>query len=93
MRVQEALRTVMLQRTSSTGALSGNSAEVLYGLLLGETTTFPVGSWAAGFTGGISIRTCEYECCAAAASVRWFAVQLVHHTTCSSVGDQPLADI
>jgi hypothetical protein len=47
----EALRTVMFgSEESSTGALSGNSAEVLYGLLLGETTTFPIGSSAGGFT-------------------------------------------
>jgi hypothetical protein len=47
----EALRTVMFgSEQSSTGALSGNSAEVLYGLLLGETSTFPIGSSAGGFT-------------------------------------------
>jgi hypothetical protein len=47
----EALRTVMFgSEASDTGALSGNSAEVLYGLLLGETTTFPMGSSAGGFT-------------------------------------------
>ena len=47
----EALRTVMFgSEASSTGALSENSAAVLYGLLLGETTTFPIGSSAGGFT-------------------------------------------
>jgi hypothetical protein len=47
----EALRTVMFgSAESSTGALSENSAGVLYGLLLGETTTFPIGSSAGGFT-------------------------------------------
>ena len=35
---------------SATGALSENSASVLYGLLLGETTTFPTGTSAGGLT-------------------------------------------
>jgi hypothetical protein len=47
----EALRNVMFgSEFSDTGALSGDSAEVLYGLILGETTTFPIGSSAGGFT-------------------------------------------
>ena len=34
----------------ATGALSENSSAALYGLLLGETTTFPTGTSAGGFT-------------------------------------------
>src|SRR5438105_15416678 len=48
----EALRTVLFrgEDSSATGALSENSSAALYGLLLGETTTFPIGSSAGGFT-------------------------------------------
>ena len=48
----EALRTVLFrgEDSSATGALSENSSASLYGLLLGETTTFPIGSSAGGFT-------------------------------------------
>jgi hypothetical protein len=48
----EALRTVLFrgEESSATGALSENSSAALYGLLLGETTTFPIGSSAGGFT-------------------------------------------
>lgn len=48
----EALRTVLYRGEvhGLTGALSENSKEALYGLLLGETTTFPIGSSAGGFT-------------------------------------------
>src|SRR5688572_4252216 len=48
----EALRGALwgVDPYSSTGALSENSALALYGLLLGETTTFPIGSSAGGFT-------------------------------------------
>jgi hypothetical protein len=35
---------------AATGALSPNSSSALYGLLLGETTTFPTGTSAGGFT-------------------------------------------
>ena len=35
---------------AATGALSENSSAALYGLLLGETTTFPTGTSAGGFT-------------------------------------------
>ena len=45
----DALRTVLFGGDTTTGALSGNSP-ALYGLLLGETTTFPIGSSAGGFT-------------------------------------------
>ena len=47
----DALRAVLFRGESgSTGALSENSSSALYGLLLGETTTFPTGSSAGGFT-------------------------------------------
>jgi hypothetical protein len=48
----DALRTVLFRSelSSATGALSENSSAALYGLLLGETTTFPIGSSAGGFT-------------------------------------------
>jgi len=47
----EALRAILFGTESgSTGALTENSSTALYGLLLGETTTFPIGSSAGGFT-------------------------------------------
>jgi hypothetical protein len=48
----EALRGALFgpNEFSSTGALSEDSAATLYGLILGETATFPVGSSAGGFT-------------------------------------------
>ena len=48
----EALRGALwgVDPYQSTGALSENSALALYGLLLGETTTFPIGTSAGGFT-------------------------------------------
>ena len=46
-----ALRAVLYRDVGGTpGAISENSSAVLYGLLLGETTTFPTGSPAGGFT-------------------------------------------
>jgi hypothetical protein len=47
-----ALREVLFrgEEHGLTGALSENSKEALYGLLLGETTTFPIGSSAGGFS-------------------------------------------
>ncbi len=47
----EALRAILFRGESgATGALTENSSSALYGLLLGETTTFPIGSSAGGFT-------------------------------------------
>ena len=46
----DALRTVLFGSDSVRGALTVSSKETLYGLLLGETTTFPIGSSAGGFT-------------------------------------------
>ena len=50
-----ALRAILFRDESTgeyvaTGALSENSSAALYGLLLGETTTFPTGTSAGGFT-------------------------------------------
>lgn len=46
----DALRGVLFGTDGVAGALTENSKEALYGLLLGETTTFPIGSSAGGFT-------------------------------------------
>ena len=48
----EALRAILFRTIlgGTTGALTENSSSALYGLLLGETTTFPIGSSAGGFT-------------------------------------------
>jgi hypothetical protein len=48
----EALRGALFgpNEFTSTGALSEDSAAALYGLILGETATFPVGTSAGGFT-------------------------------------------
>ena len=46
-----ALRAILFRgEDGATGALSENSSAALYGLLLGETTTFPTGTSAGGFT-------------------------------------------
>jgi Putative MetA-pathway of phenol degradation len=48
----DALRSILFDDSQggTTGALTVNSSSALYGLLLGETTTFPIGSSAGGFT-------------------------------------------
>jgi hypothetical protein len=48
----EALRSVLFraEEGGGAGALTVNATQALYGLLLGETTTFPIGSSAGGFT-------------------------------------------
>jgi hypothetical protein len=47
----DALRVILFRgEEGATGALTENSKIVLYGLLLGETTTFPTGTSAGGFT-------------------------------------------
>jgi len=47
----DALHNLMFgSEASPTGALSDDGAEALYGLVLGETSTFPIGSSAGGFT-------------------------------------------
>ena len=50
-RARRALRAILFRgEAGTTGALSENSSAALYGLLLGETTTFPTGTSAGGFT-------------------------------------------
>jgi hypothetical protein len=47
----EALGAILFRgKEGATGALSDNSRKVLHGLLLSETTTFPTGTSAGGFT-------------------------------------------
>ena len=102
----DALRTVMFGgETSSTGALSRNSAEVLYGLLLGETTTFPIGSSAGGFTwlfdSNLRVPVRRSSSFGPMFAERPFTTgkarlnvgATFQHTTFASVGDQPLSDI
>src|SRR5262245_39264669 len=102
----EALRTVMFgSENSSTGALSGNSAEVLYGLLLGETTTFPIGSSAGGFTwvfdSDLRVPVRRSRSFGPMFAERPFttgkgklnAGVTFQHATFSSVGDQPLSNV
>jgi hypothetical protein len=46
-----ALSAILFRgEAGTTGALTENSSSALYGLLLGETTTFPTGTSAGGFT-------------------------------------------
>ena len=47
-----AMRAILFRGEvyGATGALSENSSAALYGLILGETTTFPTGTSAGGFT-------------------------------------------
>ncbi len=101
----EALRTVMFGSDRSSGALSGNSAEVLYGLLLGETTTFPIGSSAGGFTwlfdSNLRVPVRRSRSLGPMFAERPFTTgkarlnvgATFQHTTFSSVGDQPLSNI
>jgi hypothetical protein len=48
----DALRAILFrgELSGTVGAHTENSTSALYGLLLGETTTFPIGSSAGGFT-------------------------------------------
>jgi len=46
----DALRNLLFEPTEGGGAFSRNGVEALYGLLLSETTTFPITSSAGGFT-------------------------------------------
>jgi hypothetical protein len=102
----EALRNVMFgSEFSDTGALSGNSAEALYGLLLGETTTFPIGSSAGGFTWvfdsslRVPVRRSRSfgpmfaERPVTTGKGKLNAGLTFQHASFSSVGDQPLTDI
>ena len=102
----EALRTVMFgSETSATGALSLSSAQVLYGLLLGQTTTFPIGLSAGGFAWvfdsnlrvpvrrSLSFGPMFAERPFTTGKGRLNVGATFQHTTFSSVGDQPLSEI
>ena len=102
----EALRNVMFgSEFSGTGALSDDSARVLYGLILGETSTFPIGSSAGGFTwvfdSTLRVPVRRSQSFGPMFAERPFttgkgklnAGVTFQHTSFSSVGDQPLSDI
>jgi hypothetical protein len=103
----EALRSVLLGHEGSpvAGALSQNSAGVLYGLLLGETTTFPIGSSAGGFTwvfdSNLRVPVRRSRSFGPMFAERPFttgkgrlnAGVTFQHAGFSSVGNQPLSDI
>jgi hypothetical protein len=102
----EALRNVMFgSEFSNTGVLAFAPAEVLNGLILGETTTFPIGSSAGGFTwvfdSKLRVPVRRSQSFGPMFAERPFttgkgklnAGLTFQHTSFSSVGDQPLSDI
>ena len=101
----DALREVLFKGDfGATGALSENSSSALYGLLLGETTTFPSDPRQAGSRGS-SIPTCG--CRSGAAEFRADVCgrpfttgrgklnigAAFQHTRFESVGGQPLTEL
>lgn len=101
----EALRRVLFKAENSTGALSENSSSALYGLLLGETTTFPTGSSAGGFTWTFSpdlrVPVRRSRSFGPMFAERPFTIgrgklnigAAFQHTRFSSVGGQPLTEL
>ncbi len=103
----KALRTILFDESSggTTGALSPNSSSALYGLLLGETTTFPIGSSAGGFTwtfdSNLRVPVRRSSSFGPMFAERPFTTGkgrlnvgvVFQHTTFESVGGQPLADL
>ena len=102
----EALRNVMFgSEFSNTGALSAAPAEVLNGLILGETTTFPIGSSAGGFTwvfdSKVRVPVRRSQSFGPMFAERPFTTGkgkvnvgiTFQHTSFSSVGDQSLEEI
>ena len=101
-----AMRAILFRgEAGATGALSENSSAALYGLLLGETTTFPTGTSAGGFTW-----TFDDALRVPVRRSRSFGPMFVErpfttgkgklnvgaafqHTTFSSVGGRPLRDL
>ena len=95
-----ALRTVLLD-----SVLSPNASGTLYGLLLGETTTFPIGSSAGGFTwlfdSNLRVPVRRSSSFGPMFAERPFTTgkarlnvgATFQHTTFASVGDQPLSDV
>ena len=87
------------------GALSDNSRRVLYGLLLGETTTFPTGTSAGGFTwtfdDSLHVPTRRSRSFGPMFAERPFTTgkgklnvgAAFQNTTFSSVGGRPLTDL
>ena len=90
---------------AATGALSENSSAALYGLLLGETTTFPTGTSAGGFTwtfdDTLHVPVRRSRSFGPMFAERPFTTgkgklnvgAAFQHTTFSSVGGRPLTDL
>src|SRR5262245_27535106 len=102
----DGLRKVLFRSLDGNqGALSENSFASLYGLLLGETTTFPTGSSAGGFTWtfdpDVHVPVRRSRSFGPMFAERPFTIgrrrlnvgAVVQHTTFSSVGGQPLTDL
>ena len=101
----DALRDVLFGTSrGAIGALSENSSAALYGLLLGETTTFPIGSSAGGFTwifdSNLRVPIRRSPSFGPMFAERPFTTgkgrlnvgAVFQHTTFESVGGQPLTD-
>ena len=102
----EALRAVLFRGASgTTGALTENSSSALYGLLLGETTTFPIGSSAGGFTwifdSNLQVPIRRSQSFGPMFAERPFTTgrgrlnvgAVFQHTSFASVGGRPLTDL
>jgi hypothetical protein len=101
-----ALRSILFRgEEGATGALTENSRTVLYGLLLGETTTFPTGTSAGGFTwtfdDTLHVPVRRSRSFGPMFAERPFTTgkgklnvgAAFQHTTFSSVGGRPLTDL
>ena len=101
-----ALRAILFRgEEGATGALSENSSAALYGLLLGETTTFPTGTSAGGFTwtfdDSLRVPIRRSRSFGPMFAERPFTTgkgklnvgAAFQHTTFSSVGGRPLTDL
>ena len=101
-----ALNAILFRgEEGATGALSDNSRRVLYGLLLGETTTFPTGTSAGGFTwtfdDSLHVPTRRSRSFGPMFAERPFTTgkgklnvgAAFQRTTFSSVGGRPLTDL
>ncbi len=101
-----AMRAILFRgEAGATGALSENSSATLYGLLLGETTTFPTGSSAGGFTwtfdDTLRVPVRRSRSFGPMFAERPFTTgkgklnvgAAFQHTTFSSVGGRPLTDL
>ena len=101
-----ALRAILFRgEEGGRGALSENSTAALYGLLLGETTTFPTGTSAGGFTwtfdDTLHVPVRRSRSFGPMFAERPFTTgkgklnvgAAFQHTTFSSVGGRPLTDL